>query len=447
MAAKLTNELANIPEGCNIRRHSHEHGIYQFFIDVPKIDPVCPACGSIHCNIKTSGKEQILRHTPVNHNAAFLIFQRLRYVCMNCGITFYALRDWESLGVRMTHSLFFSIVMDLMSDKSVRQIALDNCVTESIVSTLLDNLPVPTPQRLSETICIDEFKGDSGNWNQSVKKYNREKFQTIIVDGDDHCVIDILINKTAETVKAWLRQFSAEQRRAVHYYCCDMHNGYVSVAKEMLPNANICIDMFHVIEKLHDAMDAIRCAEQDKFKEASDSEHYQLFHSLRHTLKTDRLNAEAKWGPRRERNEKRLDEAFALSPALKECYEMVQNFQSILHEPRYENRVIMFGAWISSYVESEYEDIAHAIRSLIRWKGYILNSWRYTKSNGPAEGQNNNVKVKKRIAYGCHNFVTLRKRILLKYGKIRLEREPAKVLWSALGSKPRGRNPRATGDS
>ena len=58
----------------------------------------------------------------------------------------------------------------------------------------------------------------------------------------------------------------------------------------------------------------------------------------------------------------------------------------------------------------------------------------------------NNVKVKKRIAYGCHNFATLRKRILLKYGKIRLEREPAKILWSALGSKRRGRKPRTTED-
>ena len=143
---------------------------------------------------------------------------------------------------------------------------------------------------------------------------------------------------------------------------------------------------------------------------------------------------------------KRLDEAFALSPALKECYEMVQYFQSFLHEPKYEVRVIMLGAWISIYAESEYEDIAHAIRTIIRWKGYILNSWRYTKSNGPAEGQNNNVKVKKRIAYGCHNFTTLRKRILLKYGKIRLEREPAKVLWATLGSKRCGRKPRATED-
>lgn len=99
---------------------------------------------------------------------------------------------------------------------------------------------------------------------------------------------------------------------------------------------------------------------------------------------------------------------------------------------------MMLGTWISTYAESEFEDIAHAIRTGILWKGYI--------SNGPAEGQNNNVKVKKRIAYGCHNFATLRKRILLKYGKIRLEREPANIIWSALGSKRRGRKPRTTED-
>lgn len=446
MAAKLTNELAGLPAGCNIRRCVHEDEIYQFFIDLPRISPACPACASTHCNIKTSDKEQVLRHIAINRQSSFLVFMKRRYVCADCGITFYALPDWMSLGCRLTQSLYVSIVVDLMTDKSIHQIALDNGVTDSIIVTQLKSLPIPAPNRLPETLCIDEFKGDSGTWDCQTRKYDKEKFQTIIVDGADHCVIDVLPGKKADEVKAWVRQFSPQQRQAVRYYCCDMHNGYVSVAKELLPNAHICIDIFHVIEKLHDALDAIRCAEENQAKEEGEMERYLLFFRLRRTLTTDRLNAEAKWGSRKAYNEKRLDEAFAASPTLQECYEMVQNFQAILHEEKYEVQSLLLGNWINTYGNSQHEDISHAVRTFIHWKGYILNAWRYGKSNGPAEGMNNNVKVKKRIAYGYHNFDMLRKRILLRYGKICLDQDCVKVLWSSLGSKKSGRKPEMTAD-
>lgn len=44
----------------------------------------------------------------------------------------------------------------------------------------------------------------------------------------------------------------------VHFYCCDMHNGFVSVAKEVFPRAIICIDMFHVIKHLNECVSSIR---------------------------------------------------------------------------------------------------------------------------------------------------------------------------------------------
>ena len=75
MAAKLTNELAGLPAGCNIRRCVHEDEIYQFFIDLPRISPACPACASTHCNIKTSDKEQVMHYKIVLENSLSKITQ------------------------------------------------------------------------------------------------------------------------------------------------------------------------------------------------------------------------------------------------------------------------------------------------------------------------------------------------------------------------------------
>ncbi|WP_337461518.1 transposase [Jutongia sp.] len=66
----------------------------------------------------------------------------------------------------------------------------------------------------------------------------------------------------------------------VRFYCCDMHNGFVSVAREIFPHSIIYIDMFHVIKHLNDCVSEIRRQIQHDL-EPSDPDYRLLKGSMR----------------------------------------------------------------------------------------------------------------------------------------------------------------------
>lgn len=50
------------------------------------------------------------------------------------------------------------------------------------------------------------------------------------------------------------------------------------------------------------------------------------------------------------------------------------------------------------------------------------------KSNGLSEWLNNRIKVIKRVAFGLQSFDSLRTRVLLTCGKLRLSKDPLSIL-------------------
>ena len=57
--------------------------------------------------------------------------------------------------------------------------------------------------------------------------------------------------------------------------------------------------------------------------------------------------------------------------------------------------------------------MAKAIKTMKRYREYIVNSVKYEYSNGPLEGFNNKIKLVKRVSYGYNSFDNFRLRILI----------------------------------
>ena len=77
--------------------------------------------------------------------------------------------------------------------------------------------------------------------------------------------------------KAALREcfsvLSSGQKMAVEWFCCDMHQPFISGAKTHLPNAKICVDRFHVVQLANKAFDQVR---KDEFRRAEDKFHKDM---------------------------------------------------------------------------------------------------------------------------------------------------------------------------
>ncbi|MBM6949557.1 transposase, partial [Mordavella massiliensis] len=167
---------------------------------------------------------------------------------------------------------------------------------------------------LPETLCIDEFNGNSGIWSKKHHRWYRNKYHCNVSDGDAHAVIDILDQTSGVYLAKYFRQFSKDQREHVKYFCCDMSNGFVSMAKSVFPRAKICIDPFHVVQRLNKMADDVRKRYQHQFQDTGDTESYKKVKGIIRLLKTSEFNQVSYWGSRYNENRQRLKDAFEVAP-------------------------------------------------------------------------------------------------------------------------------------
>ena len=207
-----------------------------------------------------------------------------------------------------------------------------------------------------------------------------------------------------------------------------MRGGFVSVAKNNFPNAKICIDPFHVIQRLNDMVDQVRIRCQNQFQNNGDTQNYRKIKNLSRLLKTCEYRQAAYWGTHLRENQQRLQDAFVIAPDFMEAYDALRFFHDILGSFPFSVQSEELTEWIKTYASSDVEEVRSAACTIHHWRGYIQNSWKYKKSNGLSEGLNNRIKVIKRVAFGLHSFDSLRTRILLTCGKLKLSQDLLTVL-------------------
>lgn len=433
---KTSNYLAKLPQEATIKSIQVLKDYDLITLDVPTASQrLCPHCDSNDCVIKDSGTIQTIRHIPCNHRGTVVSFHKRRLLCKDCHSSFYETPYWIHPSLRMTQALYDSILLDLIQPLAFSEVARRNHVPQSTVQSVFQTIHFGRPAKLPETICIDEFKGNSGVWSSKHHRWYRNKYHCTLSDGDSHSVIDVMDQISGVYLNKYFHRFSLEQRKRVKYFCCDMSNGFVSVSRKNFPNARICIDPFHVIKRLNEMVDHVRLRYQHQFQDAGDTESLKKVKSIARLLKTKEYNQVAYWGSRFHDNKQRLQDAFDVAPDLLEAYEALQFFHDILASFPYSVQHEELTEWIRQYTASEVEEIHSAACTIRHWRGYIQNSWKHSKSNGLNEGLNNKVKVLKRVAFGLHSFEGFRKRILLTCGKLRLSNDPLSILEKARDGK------------
>lgn len=401
MAKHLTpNRLYQLPPELKIV--SEEEHPSQRRIDIrvelpPPEERVCPKCGFHHCVVKDSGRDQTVRHLPALKRSVFVTFHRRRFVCRDCGESYYEPVDWIHDTLHMTKVLHLDIYLKLTEMKSIRAIAEEEMVTEEVVRGVLDLIVFDRPGRLPVVLCVDEFKGDSGMWNRERGRWNVIKFQCNLTDGVSHTLIDVLPEIRADYLVSYFMQYSLEERRRVKYFSCDMHSGFIGVAKKCFPNAIICIDLFHVVKRLNDAMGAIRRRVQEAYH-AESQEALRLLSTETNPLKRSEIRRqqqesfktyklvknsrlllvtkESSLGDSPEKRE-RLNRILSLSTDLREMHDRLQEFHLILDTKEYSLQRADLSTWLDKALASEVPEIRSAAATIKHWRGYIQNTWKY----------------------------------------------------------------------
>ena len=350
----------------------------------------CPHCGAKRIWVHDH-RIQKIKDTHFHGKKCLIYLKKTRYDCKSCGCRFERELDFIAKGHTMTNRLVFAIVAEFNELHSSSSIASRYNVSSNTILKILDCLYV-SRNRLSEVLCIDEFKGDSGGF----------KYQTSLLNGSKHSIIDILPNRDKDFLFNYFKKVPDKERQEVKFFVSDMSNTFKSVKNRFFKNSIHIVDRYHFIRQVSWALENVRKRIQ---KDISSKlrKYFKRSRSLI-TKPASKLTSE---------QAKEVSLMLDLSNDLKLAYRLKELFyQYVLSQPNKVRAAKSLREWIRRAEESNLKEFKACITAFNNWFDEICNSFDYPWSNGPLEGTHTKIKTLKRNCFGMKNFNLFRKRIM-----------------------------------
>lgn len=243
--------------------------------------------------------------------------------------------------------------------------------------------------------------------------FRRQRWATTFADVSGRRLIDITEGKDAESVIGWLEQRPQSWLDAIEVGTLDMASSYRSIYRQVLPQATLVVDPFHLVKHANLTVDRVRCAVQNQTLGHRGHKHDPLYRSRRLLTKAcERLSQDGHAKLRGLLAAGDPDGHVATAWTAKEAV------RGIYTQPP-ETAAEYLAALSQDLRQTRRHPRVQALgRTLRNWAEEIL-AWHTTgASNGPTEGQNNLIKATKRVGFGFRTFRNYRIRVLLDAGGV-----------------------------
>jgi transposase len=243
--------------------------------------------------------------------------------------------------------------------------------------------------------------------------YRTQQWATTFADVGSHRLIDIAQGKDAESVIGWLDQRPQSWLEAIEVGTLDMASSYRSIYHQILPQAVLVVDPFHLVKHANLCLDRVRCAVQNQTLGHRGHKHDPLYRSRRLLTKaTERLTVQG--------HEKLRGLLAAGDPDghVGTAWAAKEAVRGIYTQPP-ETAAEYLAALTDDLRQSHRPEHVRRLGNTLRNWGREILAWHTTKaSNGPTEGQNNLIKATKRVGFGFRTFRNYRIRVLLDAGGV-----------------------------
>ena len=384
----------------------------------------CPFCKSTHTVIKET-KENHINHCIKPQQHLFIIFHQKKFKCKDCNHTFM---ENNPIGENISNYGKIQMINQLRNPrKTFSEVAKEHFTTTQHVIDIFDEMVQLNRHQLSKVVCFDEIYS---------KKLTKTKYSFVIFDPMSNTLLDLLDARRKNVLEEYFIHIPIKERLNVQYVNIDMWQTYVDIAERYLPNARICVDSFHVIKHLNDAMDKIRLHIQKKFANEKDSDrngYYWLLKSFHYYFVEDFNNIKYVRKPNSHYSylvDKYavLEKLLSIDDGLKAAYYLKESYREFnLTEEYSEESLTKLEDYIEQFKKSKFEEFVNFGFMLDHWKYYIVNSFIRVNgkrmSNGPMESANGRLGRLIDDGYGYTNFIRFRNRALFSLNR----NEPIKI--------------------
>lgn len=364
--------------------------------------------------IKYGWKTTMILVNDVSEYKTYVRIKKQKFLCKYCNRSFLAESCLTERRCSIARRVKLSIAEKLRENTSMTGVSRIKHVSTTTIYRVLKTLSKPFLQKkksLPEVLCFDEFK--------SVRA-SAGAMSFVLMDGKTKQLLDIVENRQLNALKQYFYTYDRKIRENVKYVVIDMYKPYVTLVKELFPNAQLIIDRFHIVQHIGRTFltHRIQLMKQLNQKNYREKQHYKHLKKYWKLLQKNAWTLEYQkqyWRPsfRAHLTESEVvDRLLAYSPELKQGYELYQDFLSAIRTKNTD--------WFNELLAQDYGHLPEKYTTTIKtFKCYhtgILNALELPYSNGPLECLNNHIKVLKRNAYGFRNFHHFRLRILLTLG-------------------------------
>lgn len=373
---------------------------------------ICPRCGEKTREFHSFGRQLSLRHLPILGRPVIIEIRPKRFRCPYCDNHPTTTQKLDWYDERSPHTkaydqwLLLCLIGSTVSDVARKERlsydlvmgAVDRQVATEVNWEEIESLPV---------LGLDEI---------ALKKGHRDfvvPVKTRLPDGQLK-LLGVLANRRRETVEQFLRQIPKRLQVTVREVCTDMYEGYTNAVREVLPQARIVVDRFHVAKAYRDCADQLRKQVQRELKAELEKTEYE---ALEKTMWLFRRNPEEL----EKEEQERLGLLFECAPDLKQAYDLREELTAIFeadHSP--ETGRVAIEDWQERVRQSRLRCFDSFLTTLGNWMQEITNYFVSRLSSGFVEGFNNKIKVLKRRCYGITNLTHLYQRLCLDLEGYRL---------------------------
>ncbi|MBE9039149.1 ISL3 family transposase [aff. Roholtiella sp. LEGE 12411] len=368
---------------------------------------ICPNCGATSHKLHQNHRH-IVKDLPFGEKPVFLEINRRQFKCKKCRKPFSEDLDFVRKKRTYTERLARKTIQEVL-ENDIHSIASKGIVTTEEIERMLKDaskqLSDSKPSNLKR-LGIDEIALIKGKGN----------YCAVLVDLDTSKLIAILGDRTQTIIKESLLEWGVEVLEQIEEVSIDLWVGYKNLVTELMPNAQVVADRFHVMTQINKELDTQRKREKrnveeliNKTKLASQKAEYE---QILEGLKNSKYSLLKNEDNLTEEQVKKLTQVKNVSPLLKVMHDLKEKIRKVFNKTNnWYTGVFKLGMWLSR--AKIY--FPNSNNTIIRWFDEIIAYFDNGTTSGTVEGINNKLKLIKRSGYGFRNFENFRVRCLLNW--------------------------------
>ncbi len=396
----LMTQLLNL-EGVKVIDYRLIEGIGIILsLENTKKQVVCPSCGQT-TELLHQNNFQTVRDLSLGQQSVYLKVNRRRMRCPHCQNKFT--EKLEFVRRKRVHTLrFVEKIIEEVLNSDIKNVAKRNDLSEQEIETMLkdlgQDLVTERPVNLKK-LGIDEIAVVKGQRN----------YYVVLVDLEKRKVVGLVDKRTKKEITEYLEAWGEQVLSKRQEVSIDLWKTYKSIAEELMPQAKIVADRFHVMKQVNDELDAARRKiKREAERLTNKSKKEKILSGLTKSKYVLLKNQE----DLKESEQEKLKEVKKVAPVLSKMHGLKEELRKIFEtQKNWSEGLLNLADWLKDI--SEY--FPKSFGTIKRWIGEIIAYFDEGTTQGVVEGINNKLKLIKRRAFGFRNFDNFQLRSFLTW--------------------------------